>query len=450
MVKGRRALLESIESRQLLTSVSGLVWNDLNGDKIKDSREKWFSLDGVASDPAVSLYADLNGNGTLDATEPSTTVTKEGSYRINLSAGGPIAVRMTYSINPSKQKNTGIFGMVPVVIVNAGEDKTGVNVPLEKAGIVTGTMYTDENANGTLDTNEVKQGKSLVFFDDNDDGVRQNEEPFVPLGAATGSTDFKYTIPVPLGEGKLRVVRIFATDNVTIDPVTVTAEAGKLYTRDFRIVPEMVVSGRLFNDKDGNGKRTKGEAYVAGVRTWLDFNQNKLWEKDTEPSAVSDSGGNYSLLTRKSSATFGVNILFRSTPTTNITSTSKVTRIVFKSIQDTQSFNFGFKSAGIAVQIFNDPDASGSITSGDSPLQFMNVFLDLDGDGKQDTGEPSTLSGEDGIAKFEDLATTPAPKAYKVIVKYSSKFVKTSASSVFNLTLDPFEQEQLIFGVKRA
>src|SRR5207247_745496 len=55
-------------------SVSGVKWEDRDRDGVFDSDE--FGLSGV------TIYADANGNGTLDTGEQSATTDSFGSYTI--------------------------------------------------------------------------------------------------------------------------------------------------------------------------------------------------------------------------------------------------------------------------------------------------------------------------------------------------------------------------------
>jgi hypothetical protein len=436
MGKGHRALIEPVEARKLLASVSGTAWNDLNNDGVKQTREKWFSLDETTA-ASITIYGDLNGDGKFDTGEPSATLTKEGSYKLTIPRTGPLAIRTTYAIDTKKQKSA-VYGSVPVVVfATADQAITNTNVPLQKGTIVTGAYFVDENANDVVDAGEVKKDRAHVYYDANKDGVRQIEEPFTQVSAPFGSADYKFQIPVPAGEGQL-VLHRWDTDPLTVEPITFNAVVGTHLTKNFAVVPEMVLQGRLFNDLNGNGKRNKGEPWVAGVRAWFDYNQDNKWDKLTEPSASTDAGGNYRLVSHKSSAIYGVNLRFRSSPENVLTSTTNLPRIIFKTLKETQSYNHGFKTASISMQVFND-----------TVLQYMVVYLDLNGDGKQGKTEPSVITDSNGIAKFENLATTPSPKKYKIVVRYSSKFVKTYDKTFTEVTLDPFESESVNYGVRR-
>src|SRR5690349_10306149 len=74
--------LERLEDRVAPAggSISGTVYNDLNGNGVRDADET-----GVAGRTA---YLDQNRNGLLDAGERSTTTAADGSYAFtNLAIG---------------------------------------------------------------------------------------------------------------------------------------------------------------------------------------------------------------------------------------------------------------------------------------------------------------------------------------------------------------------------
>src|SRR5262245_27763185 len=56
----QRLELEPLEDRTLMAaSILGSVWNDLNGNALRDGAE--------AGVPGITLFLDQNGNGTLDS-----------------------------------------------------------------------------------------------------------------------------------------------------------------------------------------------------------------------------------------------------------------------------------------------------------------------------------------------------------------------------------------------
>src|ERR1700729_1818951 len=74
-----RPLLETLESRTLLSDtpataiISGNVFNDANGDGIRQSTEH-----GI---PNITVYLDTNNNGSPDPGEVTTTTDTNGHYQ---------------------------------------------------------------------------------------------------------------------------------------------------------------------------------------------------------------------------------------------------------------------------------------------------------------------------------------------------------------------------------
>ncbi len=71
--------VEALESRTLLSSVSGTVYADANANGAWDSGE------AALSTPAVTVYADLNHAGHFESGDPSAT-TSSGAYTLTLAS----------------------------------------------------------------------------------------------------------------------------------------------------------------------------------------------------------------------------------------------------------------------------------------------------------------------------------------------------------------------------
>ncbi|MDB5297640.1 MAG: sorting protein, partial [Phycisphaerales bacterium] len=82
----RTSWAEPLEPRQLFAAVAGTVFDDANGDGVRQAAER-----GVAG---RRVYADLNADGRRDANEPSTSTNGRGTYRLaGLPAGKTVVVR---------------------------------------------------------------------------------------------------------------------------------------------------------------------------------------------------------------------------------------------------------------------------------------------------------------------------------------------------------------------
>src|SRR4051812_28950721 len=77
--------LEPLERRLLLSSVSGIAWQDRNGNGVQDAVE--LALAGR------TIYWDANANGMLDAGDVSTTTAADGSWTISNVTAGPQSFR---------------------------------------------------------------------------------------------------------------------------------------------------------------------------------------------------------------------------------------------------------------------------------------------------------------------------------------------------------------------
>ena len=438
-----RAIFETVESRRLLAVISGTAFNDRNNDGVKQSNEKWFSLDGVTP-AAITFYADLNGSGGFEsATEPSQTLTKEGGYSITVPRVGGVAIRTTYPINTTTQTATAVYApVISRVILTLDEQLPNTNIPCRKGAVISGTFFTDEDADGTLDSTETRRGQASVFYDVNNDGLLQNEEPFAPVIAPLGTTNFTFQIPVPSGAGVLALSRFESTPVLTVAPIPLNITQGVNQSKNFTIVPEMILTGVIFNDVDLNGKRKREEA-IPSIRVWLDFNNNNLQDTD-EPTSLSDSAGLYHIVNRKSSATFGVNVRFRSSETNVVTSTALSTFVRFESIQSTKTISFGLAPASIKVHIYEDLDGSLSQTGSEAGLAGVVAYIDANRNNRQDVGEITRTSNSSGDLTFNNL---PANAVYLIRLRVSSKF--KASTPEFERKLNPFKQLSLISGFKR-
>lgn len=80
----RPLLLELLEERQLLASITGQVFNDLNANGLKEASESGQS--------GWTIYLDADGNGQLDTGETSTITAADGSYTFSDLAAGTYTV----------------------------------------------------------------------------------------------------------------------------------------------------------------------------------------------------------------------------------------------------------------------------------------------------------------------------------------------------------------------
>ncbi len=134
--------------------ISGSVWDDADGDRLRDAAEPGRS--------GIPVYLDSNGNGALDAAEPMTltrsddpataSVDEAGSYRLTDVAPGTHSVRVAPHL-----------GRVASVPANGGQPVTltgqqvvsGVDFATRLApGAIEGVVWNDVNGNDLRDETE--------------------------------------------------------------------------------------------------------------------------------------------------------------------------------------------------------------------------------------------------------------------------------------------------------
>ncbi len=189
--------VEPLERRALLsTSVSGIVFDDLNGNGRRDAGEP-----GLAGQV---LFMDLNTNGQLDNNEPSATSTLSGTYQLSPSADLPQqTVRVRHLVPQGRRLSSpeSIFYNVPTGSIGQA---SGMNFGNTTTAVIRGKVFNDSNGNGLRDSGELGMAGWTVFLDKNDDGIYQ---PGIEKVRVTNSNgDYRFAGLTP-GTYRVRIVQ---------------------------------------------------------------------------------------------------------------------------------------------------------------------------------------------------------------------------------------------------
>src|SRR5205809_450640 len=148
-------------SRYSTTSICGYVFNDLNGNGIRDTGEP--GLQGF------TVFLDTNNNGLLDAGEPSTVTDANGNFSFTNLATGTYRVR---EVTPAGFMRTTAN---PVdITVSSGTTVSGVNFgnfSFFASNSISGQVFNDLNGNGIKDSGEPGLQGVTVFLDTNNNGT---------------------------------------------------------------------------------------------------------------------------------------------------------------------------------------------------------------------------------------------------------------------------------------
>ncbi len=160
-----------------VVDLGGIVFNDINGNGLIEPGEN-----GI---PGVTVFLDRNGNLILDNEERTAITDSLGVYDFADIPPGTYTVRQ---VPPP-----GLFQTTPdpTVTLFAGDDANFVNFgnsttpgitpppPPTGTGSISGVTFEDLNGNGFLDGGETGIGGIVVYFDQNNNSVRDADEIFV-------------------------------------------------------------------------------------------------------------------------------------------------------------------------------------------------------------------------------------------------------------------------------
>ncbi len=356
-----------------LGSISGSVFADADNDNVGDT-----PMENVA----LALFSDPNGDGDpSDGVQIGGQVLTDvdGGYSFGSIAPGSYVLVQTQppgyltaidgdtttagddAVNASTTDNR-----IPVTIT-AGETDDGNNFVEELPATVSGHLYLDTNGNGTQNSGEPNLANVDVLITDSAGGtqtVSTNGAGDWSASVAPGSTSAN----VQEGDPQFPTG---STQTQGTDPTTVIAAAGG--SSDAGIdgyFIEATVTGHLYRDTNGNGVQGVGEPHLANVDV-----------------VITDANGVMQTVTTNASGNWTATVPPGST-TANVDES------------DPQY------PAGAAQTQGNDPTTftavAGTSTSGGIDGYFVfgtavgHLYLDTNGDGDQDIGEPD-LAGVDLI-----------------------------------------------------
>ncbi|NND98981.1 MAG: cadherin-like domain-containing protein, partial [Pirellulaceae bacterium] len=212
-------------------SVSGQVFNDVNRDG------------AVGNDPGLAgvvVFADLDGDGIRDASEPSAVTDANGNFTLSAAAGTynviAIAPSQFSSSTPSSQSANFALGGSAAAI-NFGF--------VQVTPDITGTKWADLDNDRVFDTNEPGIGGVFIYLDlDGDDRPDIGEPSAITNPDGTYSINFPapgtYTIREVVQPGFVQSFPVGGEHTVVFDGTAVTQNFnfGNVPSRDFGDAPD--------------------------------------------------------------------------------------------------------------------------------------------------------------------------------------------------------------------
>ena len=178
------------------------------------------------------------------------------------------------------------------------------------------------------------------------------------------------------------------------------------------------VSGVNFNDRNRNGVKDSGDEGLAGWTIYADINGNSVLDAG-DTSTVTGADGSYSLGVPL--GTFNIRSVIM--PGWTVTAPSAgFSRITVTGTQ-VVTVNFGHNQPSSAATGFKwlDINGDGIRDAGEPGLAGVYIYIDLDGDDRPDIGEPSSVSKADGSYSI----TPPATGIYAIREVVEAGFIQT-------------------------
>ena len=351
-------------------SIGDTIWSDTDGDGEQDAGEP-----GIAG-VTVTL---TDGNGAVVGTTTTDTDGRyvfeglqPGDYTVTVT-GLPTDVRQTYDLD-------GTLDDKATVTLGALENRNDVDFGYQPLGTINGTVWQDNDTDGTIDSGEPNLGGITVTLVD-DQGTT--------IATTVTNPDGTYTFTnVPPGDYTVKV-----------DPTTVPAGMGQTFDPDgtldhstpisvtpgqtvdninFGYVPGASVGDFVWNDTNRDGVQDSGEAGISGVTVKL-YNSND----ELVGTTTTDANGAYSftdLIPGDYYLVFDKPATYFASPADQQSDDTK----------DSDADPLNGKTATFSLTAGQDDttrDAGFYQIPNDSSVGDF-VWQDNDGDGVQDNGEP--------------------------------------------------------------
>ncbi|MFN8440445.1 MAG: SdrD B-like domain-containing protein [Caldilineaceae bacterium] len=363
-------------------TITGHVYNDLNGNGAFNSGEPGISSVVITLSTGITAATDANGVYTFTNVMPGTytlTETNRSGYTSTGDVQGTNDDRI-------------------IVTVISGSNVTGQDFFDTQFANLTGGVYDDLNGNGVRDSGEPGISGVLITLSNGN--------------TATTDASGLYTLTVPVGTYTMTETNPSGytstgdTQGANDDTITLTIGTGGSSSNNFVDARPVTITGHVYNDLNGNGSFNIGEPGISSVVITL----------STGITAATDANGVYTF-----------------------------TNVLPGTYTLTETNPSGYTSTG-DIQGTNDDRITLTVTSGVNvtgqdffDAQFANitgaVYDDLNGNGVHDPGEPG-ISGVVILLSNGTTTTTNTSGLYTFTVPVGSYTLTETNPSGYTSTGD--------------
>jgi hypothetical protein len=269
----------------LTDSISELVVQDANQDGQVQSSEILAQTAGSAATPAT-ISMELNaGTYYLWVAPPSSTASSD--YTLTM-ADSVVAVPPPPPVPPPPIPPPPVPPTPPPPVPPSSP-------PPPPTGTVSGMIYNDVNANGTMDAGEAGVAGFTVFADLKHDGTLDAGDP-----SAVTDASGNYTLTGVPADGNSYPIRVVPNPGwrQTFNSgdggqaITLAAAGATVGSINFGQTQLGTILGTVFDDANGDGKLNARESTLAGWQVYLDLAGTGALDP-SDPVATTDAWGNF-------------------------------------------------------------------------------------------------------------------------------------------------------------
>jgi hypothetical protein len=393
-------------------TIRGFVFEDVDGFGWRAGTEPGIS--------GVRVYVDLNNNASFDAAEPSALSTATGAFSVTTPTGlVKLRIVAPAGFNPAAN-NTGLQELW----VDSGDLLTDKNFAYVRGGggpgpngngVVSGFVFEDLDGFGWRESGEPGIAGARVYVDTNNNARFDTGEP-----SATSSPSGAYSISVAQGLYSVRI-----DDPTGFSKVSPNTGVQELWIEEGSTLTDKnfaykrgggggathkdtgAISGFVFRDTGGFGWRSGSEPGIAGVRVYVDANNNGAFDA-SETSVLSTATGSYVLTNLPG----GLQRIRAVTPAdfTLVAPSSGVQEIWVTPGENETDKNFGYTArvvtptgGTISGAVYEDANNNNWRDTAETGLGNVVVYVDTNNDSIFQAGEPSTSTNSLGEYAFTNL-----------------------------------------------
>jgi CshA-type fibril repeat protein len=365
-----------------VTTISGVVFADQDADGTSDS--------GDGGRDGVTVWVDADDDGTIDGGEPQVSTAAGGQYVFTAIAAGTWNVRVAPGAGWACSAPA---DCVHSVTLAAGQTASARDFATWTGATVTGELYDDADGDGAArEAGEGAIGAGVTLKLGNLTVTSAASSPATGSFELTGVKPGTYTLVTDLGGGRTCTRPSDCSRSISV--VSGEQRGGQ----DFGGYTPATASGTVHDDLDGDGTIDGSEPGAAlGV----------VWD-DTDGNGLRDAGEPY--VTAAADGRWTLDGLAPGPHTFRLKPISGAACKLAAACAASSTLASGATPAAIDFAAYRTTSIAGTVADGGTPASGVAVYLDTNGDGTHDVGEPTVTTGAGGTYAFNGLA----PGAYAV------------------------------------